>query len=106
LNILGQIDNLASLELLDAIEDYGVTVMIGSFVVAGQTLATDVFSATGFVGTGNLVFREDGLIRTLGYASAAVDACIGIDIHPGPFFDRFTRNDALDRANFDTPTIA
>jgi len=106
LDIVGQIDNFTGLELLDAIEHYGFAVMIGSFVVAGQALTADVLTATGFKGTGYFIFGEDGFIGALWNASAAINACIGIDIHPGPFFDRFTRDDALDRTHLDATAVA
>jgi hypothetical protein len=106
LDILGQVDNLTGLELLDAIENNGLAMMIGSFVVTGQAFTAEVLTAAGFKGTGYFIFGEDGFIGALRDASAAINACIGIDIHPRPFFYRFTRDDALDRTHLDATTVA
>jgi len=106
LDILGQINNLASFELLGAIQNDGITIMISTLVVASQSHSTNVLATFGLIGTGYLIFRENRFLRTLGNAGTAIDAGIRINIHPGVLLNRLTWDDALDRAYLDATTVA
>ena len=74
--------------------------------MVGQAETADIFAALGFVRAGDLVLWEDGFIRALGYASAAVDAGVRIDVVPGLFLDGQHRHDALHRADFHATGVA
>jgi hypothetical protein len=79
--------------------------MVGSFIVTIKTESTDIFAPGSLVIIGNFIFHEDGIIRTFRDTGAAVDAFIRVNIHPGPLFNRFAGDDAINRANFDTSSI-
>lgn len=106
LNIFCQVDFFASFELFGAVEYDRIAVVVGVFVVAGETNAGDVFAAFGNIGVRYFIFSEDGCVRAFGDAGAAIDAGVGIDVEKGILFFRFTGNDAFYGANFHTATIA
>jgi hypothetical protein len=54
---------------------------------------------------GQIFFRQNGCDRTFRNTGSTVDARIWIDIIPGPFVLRLTRDNALDRADFYTGSI-
>jgi len=106
LDILGQINNLASFELPDAIQNYGIAIMVSTLVVARQSHSTNVLATFGLIGTGDLILWENRFIGALRNAGTAIDAGIRINIHPGVLLNRLTWDDALDRAYLDATTVA
>ena len=101
----GEIDHFTGGELAGGFEDDCFAVVIGGFVVTGEPGAVDVFAAFGSVSRGDFIFREDGAERAFGYASAAINAGVGVDIEHRESIGRVARDDALDGANFDASTV-
>jgi hypothetical protein len=106
LDIFGQIDDFAGFQLLDAIEDDCLAVVIFAFIMPTQANLADVLAAFSFVSVRDLIFREDGFIRALGYARSAIDAGIWVDVVPGPLFLRLTRYDTFYRTYIDATGVA
>jgi hypothetical protein len=80
--------------------------MIGSFEVAGQISAADIFAAFCSICGGNFIFRIDRSEWAFRNAGAAVDAGIRINVNPWPFSSRLARDHAFNRANIDAATVA
>jgi hypothetical protein len=79
--------------------------VIGSLVVTSEPDAVDVFTALGCVIGRHFIFREDGIERAFGNASATIDAGVRVNIEHGESVGRVAGNDTFDRANFDASAI-
>jgi hypothetical protein len=106
LDIFGKIDDFAGFQLLDAIEDDCLALVVFAFVMPAQANLADVFAAFGFVSFWNLIFGEDCLVWAFGDARSAINAGIWVDVVPGPFFLRFTGYDTFYRAYLDATGVA
>jgi hypothetical protein len=102
----GQIDNFTPGQLPGSLKDNWLAFVIDPCIVAGQAEAVDKFAALGNVFGWDFIFREDGIIRTFGNASATVNAGTGINIKGRPLAGGVAGADTLNRANFHTPIIA
>src|SRR5258708_25151563 len=66
----------------------------------------ELFAAFGLVIRGGFILGKNGLVWALGDAGTAVNAGVGVDIHPRPLVLRLARNDAFDGANFNAAAVA
>jgi hypothetical protein len=70
--------------------------MVGAIESLGKSRCSNSsgqsFGAFGFIGSRNLFERENGQVRAFRDTRATVDAGIRVDVKPGPFFNRFTRD--------------
>ena len=105
-NVISQVDNLASGQLLDGIQGHLGPVMIGAFEMAGQADLADVLAALGGILRRDFVLGENGQVGAFRDACTAGNAGIGGDLLPGPLADWLTRDNALHRADFDTAAVA
>jgi hypothetical protein len=80
--------------------------VIGAFIVTGQSRLTQIFTSLGCITGRDFILREDGFKWAFRDASAAIDAGIRVDIKPRPFRYRFTGDNAFHRANIYTSRIA
>jgi hypothetical protein len=106
LGIFGQVNHFTGFELFNCVEDYGLSVVVGAFVVASQAHPADILAAFGCVIRGYFVLGEYCLEGALRDAGAAVDAGVWVDIKPWPLFLRDARNDALYGADFHATSVA
>jgi hypothetical protein len=105
LDILGQVYGLSSGKSTDSVEDHRFTVVVLSFPMPGLTGEADVLAAFGYVRTRNLIFGEDRFIGAFGDACSTVNAGVGVDIVPGPFFLGFARDNTFHRTNINTTGV-
>ena len=70
----GQIDNFTPGQLPGSLKHNRFAFVINPFVVAGQPEAIDKFAAFGNILGRDFIFRENGVIRAFGNASATVNA--------------------------------
>jgi hypothetical protein len=84
-----------------------VSLLCGAFFMTGCTLRhTYLLTAFSFICVGDFIFNEDRFEWAFWNAGTTIDACIGVDIEPGPLFDRLARYDALNWAYLDAPRIS
>jgi hypothetical protein len=106
LDILGQVYDFTGLEFSHCLENNGVAVQVLAFIVTAQAGAVDKLAAGSFKGSRDFIFWEDGFVRTLGHTGAAVNAGFRVDVHGGPFVERFSRDNAVDGAYLDATAIS
>jgi hypothetical protein len=110
LNIRGEIDNFSGFKCLDVIQVNRLAVVIlpvESLVEARCPCGhADLLASLGFIRSRNFVFGEDGFKRTFGDAGPAVYAGVRVNVEPRPFVNRFSGDDAFNRAHVYTPRVA
>jgi hypothetical protein len=109
LDIGCQIDGLTGLENSGVLKMNGLTMMVLAIVDSVKARRAsrhaDIFSTLGCEIRWRFVFNENRLIRALRDAGSAIDACIRIDVIPGPFIFWLAWYDALHRTNVHTSGI-
>ena len=98
-NVRAQVHNLARVQHARALQHHGLAFVILAFVVPGEPAARNVLAALGRVIGGHFFLGEDGLVRALGNARAAVNAGVRVNVEPRPLAAGFARNDAFHRAH-------
>jgi hypothetical protein len=106
LNIGSQVDNISGGEFLNAVQNDLDAVVVSALIMIGETNLANELTTFGFISRGNFIFRENCLVRALRDASAAINACVRIDIIPRPFTLWFSWKDAFYRANLYTTRVA
>jgi hypothetical protein len=106
LDVFCQVYDLASLEFFSGFEDNRVAVEILTLIMTSQPRPVDELASGCFKSGRYFIFWEDRFIRAFRDASAAIDAGFRIDVHCGPFFNRFSCDNTVHRANLDATTIS
>lgn len=104
-NIRSQVNNFTGCQLSCGIKHNRFAVMIGGLVMTGKADIADVFAAFGGVSGRDLVFGENRRKRALRHTGAAINAGVGIDIHPRPFSYRLAGDNTLDGTDFDATAV-
>jgi hypothetical protein len=104
-DIGSEINNFAGSELFCGLQNNCFAMMIGGFVMTSEANIADIFAALCGIRGRDFIFGEDGREWALGYASAAINAGVRVNIDPRPFSERLAGNHTLDRAYFDATAV-
>jgi hypothetical protein len=105
LDIRGKVNGFTSGKLPCGFKDNLLAFMIGAFKVTSESDLANILAAFGSVCGWDFIFGINGGKRTFRYACAAINAGVGVDVHPGPFGYRLTGDNAFHGTYFNTTAV-
>jgi hypothetical protein len=101
----GKVNDFTRGKLPGGFKDNWLAVMIGAFVVTCESNLADILAAFGCVRSRNFIFGVDCRKRALWHTRATINAGVGVNIHPRPFGDGLSGDNALNRTYFNTTAV-
>jgi hypothetical protein len=104
-DIRGKVNCFTSGKLPCGFKDDHLALMVCAFEMTAETNLVDILTAFGCICSGNFILGVDGRKRAFRHARAAINAGVGVNVHPGPLGYGLARDNTLHGTYFNTTTV-